>query len=281
MDYHYHIHHRRQHSRQRSNLFYNNHDDCTPSLPTDCIPVEELAASPSILAFRGLRICRQSRPTPTHPASFFEYLLSLSSWDRRLLQHVEILDCDALADYFSTDGALFIVSDGGAANERGSYGAVRFGTNFRDHRRRSPGFCTGSFRVESYGCLAILQFVYHFRLHHRLDPILCRNDFYCDNQGLITRLNFAAGPLFPFPWHFLRSDVDIEMQILDTIRLRNIKMGYHHVKGHQDTATSGMDKTKQPLSRQAQFNVECDHLATAHCELLAPPPPSLSSRPAK
>jgi hypothetical protein len=154
MDYHYHIHHRRRRSRQRSNLFYNNHADCTPSLPTDCIPVEELASPPSILDFRGLRIRRQSRPPTTCPTSFFEYLSSLPSWDRRLLQHVEILDGDALADYFSTDGSLFIVSDGGAANERGSYGTVLATSDdiLVQVSGTTEGTLPGSFRAESYGC---------------------------------------------------------------------------------------------------------------------------------
>jgi hypothetical protein len=132
---------------------------------------------------------------------------------------VEIFDCTALANYFSTDGALFIVSDGGAAHERGSYGAVLASDDaiLAQISGTTEGALPGSFRAESYRCLAIIRLVYHFRLHHRLDPILCRNDFYCDNQGLITRLTFAAGPLSPFPRHFLRSDVDIEMQILDNI----------------------------------------------------------------
>jgi hypothetical protein len=102
--------------------------------------------------------------------------------------------------------------------------------------------------------------------------------FYCDNQGLITRLNHAAGPLKPFPRHFLRSDIDLELQILDTIRLLAIHLSYHHVKGHQDDA----EPTDVPLTREAQLNVECDVLATAALVLL----PSLlfkllSSRPAK
>jgi hypothetical protein len=124
MDSHYHIHHRRRRSRQRSNLFYNDHADCTTSIPADCIPVEELTSSPSILAFCGLRVRRPSSPSTPPPGSFFEYLSSLLSWDRRLLQHVEILDGDALVAYFSTTCSLFIVFDGGAANTRDSYGAV-------------------------------------------------------------------------------------------------------------------------------------------------------------
>jgi hypothetical protein len=62
------------------------------------------------------------------------------------------------------------------------------------------------------------------------------------------------------------------MQILDTIRLFSIAIGYHHVKSHQDTATSLTDRAKKPLSRQAQLNVECDHLATATLQTARPAP---------
>jgi hypothetical protein len=84
------------------------------------------------------------------------------------------------------------------------------------------------------------------------------NQFFCDNQGLITRLNHAAGPLQPFPWHFLHSDIDLEMQIVNTLRLLHLKLTYHHVKGHQDD-----DPDDTPLSREAELNVHCDTLATA------------------
>jgi hypothetical protein len=97
-------------------------------------------------------------------------------------------------------------------------------------------------------------------MYYTIDPITCQNQnrFYCDNQGLITRLNHAADPLKPFPRHFLRSDIDLEVQILDTIRLLAITVSYHHVRGHQDEN----QPTTIPLTREAALNVECDVLAT-------------------
>jgi hypothetical protein len=50
--------------------------------------------------------------------------LRFPEWDRRLLQHVKILDGDALMDYFLTAATLHVVSDGGADDDRGSYGAL-------------------------------------------------------------------------------------------------------------------------------------------------------------
>jgi hypothetical protein len=111
--------------------------------------------------------------------------------------------------------------------------------------------------------------VYHFNLYHQLDPILCKNSFYCDNKCLISRLVLAAGPLSPFPRHFLRSDMDLDMQILDTIRLLGITFTYTHVKGHQDT-TIQSPALSPPLTRQAELNIECDHLATSALKIASP-----------
>jgi hypothetical protein len=135
----------------------------------------------------------------------------------------------------------------------------------------TEGALPGSLRAESYGCLAIFRLVYHFHLYYKLDPILCRNAFHCDNKGLIPRLTFADGPLSPFLRHFLRSDIDLEMQMIDTIRLLGIKVGYHHVKGHQDDAASPT-AGDPPLSRQAELNIKCNHLATAALQITRPSP---------
>jgi hypothetical protein len=95
-------------------------------------------------------------------------------------------------------------------------------------------------------------------MYYEIDPITCQNRFHCDNQGLITRLNHAAGPLKPFPQHFLRSNIDLEMQILHRIRLLAITVSYHHVRGHQDE----YQPTTIPLTHEAVLNVECDVFAT-------------------
>jgi hypothetical protein len=174
--------------------------------------------------------------------------------------------------YFLTGDTLYVVSDGGADGDRGSYGALLASEEniFVKISGSTEGALPGSFRAESYGCLAILRLVYHFHLYHRLDPILCKNSFYCDNKGLISRLAFAVGPMSPFPRHFLRSDMDLEMQILDTIRLLGISFTYTHVKGHQDTTQSSALPIL--LNRQAELNIECDHLATDALQLAEPSP---------
>jgi hypothetical protein len=267
----YQVHHRRRRSRQRSHLFSATPATSTTSPPPDHIPVDELSSSATLLTFRGLRLRRRALPLTPMPLSFSAYLSLLPGWDQRLLQHVTILDAPALIEYFTTDGTLFVVSDGGADGECGSYGALLATDDAMlvQISGVTEGALPGSFRAESYGCLAIFRFIYHFRRYYQLDRILCRNAFYCDNEGLITRLNCAAGPLAPFPRHYLRSDIDLEMQIMDTIRLLGIDVRYHHVKGHQDDPDP---TTNVPLSRQANLNIVCDHLATAALHVARPSP---------
>jgi hypothetical protein len=97
--------------------------------------------------------------------------------------------------------------------------------------------------------------------------ILSSNKFYCDNLGLIARLTQAASSRTPFPRNYLRSDMDLETQIVDTLRLMTLSLTYTHVLGHHYT-----DQADEPLTREATLNVECDHLATAALQTATPSP---------
>jgi hypothetical protein len=212
--------------------------------------------------FGGFCVGRKKHATMQPPSTFDAYILSLPFWDRRLLSDIVLMDSDGLIDHLRSDEPIYLVSDGGAADDKGSYGAVLANDDitYMTVFGWTEGALPGSFRAESYGCLAILQFLYHFTRFHHINPIACLNRFFCDNKGLLTRLEHAAGPLHPFPRHFLRSDIDVEMQILDTIRLLGKTLSYNHVKGHQDDV---INDEATPLSREALLNIECDHLATA------------------
>jgi hypothetical protein len=271
LDNHFAVHLRRRCSRNHSQLFNVTPDHNVLLLPPDSVPVEELASSSAILAFRGLLVQRRS-PLPINPpTTFSEYLPQLPSWDKRLLLDIEILDGPALIAHFLLSAPLYVVLDGGAAGEVGSFDALLASAEeiYVRLSGTTEGALPGSFRAESYSCLAVLRFVYHFRRFHNLDLILCCNTFYCDNEGLIKRLKFAHGPLAPFPWHYLRSDMDLELQILDTIRLLAITLAYTHVLGHQDGDAAN---EASPLTRKATLNVECDRLASAALSSAQPAP---------
>jgi hypothetical protein len=227
-DHLYAAHLRRRRSRNHSQVFDATSNHTVTTLPSDSVPVEELSSSVSILAFRGIMVRRQPVPPSLLPSTFDDYIQQLPSWDHRLLLAIDLLDGPALIAHFLLDEPLFLVSDGGAAGEVGSFGTLLATGDviFVKLSGTTEGTLSGSFRAESYGCLALLRFVYHFRQYHHLDPILCRNTFYCNNEGLIKRLKFAQGPLQPFPRHYLRSDMDLELQILDTIHLLAITIEY-------------------------------------------------------
>jgi hypothetical protein len=226
LEHHFAVHLRRRRSRNHSQLFHVTPADHVLLLPPDSVPVKELSSLPTLLAFRGLTVQRRFPLVIHPPTTFSEYLQQLPSWDQCLLLDIELLDGPALIAHFLSPAPLYVVSDGGADGEVGSFGALLASAEAIYVRLSgtTEGTLPASFRAESYGCLLVLRFVYHFRWFHDLDPILCRNRFYCDNEGLIKRLKFAHGPLVPFPRHYLRSDMDLELQILDTIRLLDITL---------------------------------------------------------
>jgi hypothetical protein len=184
---HYEVHLRQRRSRSHSQLFDATNDSTVSTLPRDSIPVEELSSSSSILAFRGLQIRHIRLAQDLTPTTFSAYLRQLPCWDRRLLQDIELVDGLALIDYFLSAKPLYIVSDGGAAGEVGCFGALLASADkiFAKLSGVTEGALPGSFRAESYGCLAILRFVYHFRRFYELDPMTCRTTFFCDSEGLI------------------------------------------------------------------------------------------------
>jgi hypothetical protein len=195
---------------------------------------------------------------------------------------VTLHDAPGLMTQLRSDEPLFIVSDGGAAGNSGSYGAL-VANNTETYVSvvgTTEGLLPGSFRAESYGCLAILRLIFHLVTYHRLPPTSFLHNFYCDNQGLVTRLQKAAGPLKRFPRHYLRSDIDVEMQIVDTLRLLAISLTYIHVKGHQDDdPQANQTGPTKPLSRQAVLNIECNRMVTAAL-LNAPTAPAITFFPA-
>jgi hypothetical protein len=214
-------------------------------LPPDCIPVEELASSALILAFRGMQGRHNVLPQPQAPKSFAEYLSLLPSWDQRLPQHVEIPDAHALIDYFQTDGeVLFVVSDGGLtpnAAPMAPYLLLLMTFWWRSLDLLKVASLDLSEPKAMVGSLSFAWYIISV-------SIISLTLFYAE-------ITFADGPLSPFPRHFLRLDIDLEMQIINTIRLLA-------------SPTAG----DTPLSRQAELNIESDHLATAALQIACPSP---------
>jgi hypothetical protein len=226
-------------------------------------------SSPSLLAFHGTNISKCTPVPPPIISTFAEYIASRPLWDKRFLPAINLVDPDGLLVHLLSDDVLFLVSDGGADANLGSFGALVAldESTFATVSGMTEGVLPGSYWAESYGCLAILRFLYNFMVYHKVTSPKTLNKFYCNNLSLITRLKQAVGSLPHFPRNYLHSDMDLEMQIVDTLRLMELSLSCTHVLGHQDETDND-----QPLTREAALNVAFDHLATAELQTAAPSP---------
>jgi hypothetical protein len=210
------------------------------------------------VTFHGIQVLKVLPSQHVDALTFSDYVLQLPLWDQRLLSDINLADTAGLLAHLQSDVPLYLVSDGGADADSGSFGALAADADkiFVSLSGTTEGISPGSFRAESYGCLAILRLVYHLVVFHAIPPPVIHHRFFCDNKGLLSRLSRATKQK-PFPRHYLRSDMDIEMQILDTLRLLEMTLTFKHVKGHQDSADATQD-----LPREAILNIECDRLAS-------------------
>jgi hypothetical protein len=160
----YQIHSRLRQSRHRSQVYSSASDASTNDLPPNSIPVNELSDSGSILAFRGTDIAQIRESALPAPLTFHDYIASLPPWDRRLLDAVTLHDAPGLLAHLQSDQPLSIVSDGGAAGDSGSYGALVANNTeiYVSVTGTTEGLLPAPFRAESYGCLAILRLLFHF-----------------------------------------------------------------------------------------------------------------------
>jgi hypothetical protein len=71
-----------------------------------------------------------------------------------------------------------------------------------------------------------------------------------DNAGLLQRIDTALSTKYLKPRKFLSSEIDIEMQIVDTLSLLDADVSFSHVKGHQDDSIESTE-----LTWHAQLNI--------------------------
>ena len=273
-----------QHARLLNSKARNSKFDAIPeqlevTLPATAIPVDAEANAiflifPSVARIQPGRLPAPSI-APTH--DYFEhYIAALPEWDRLLVTDTkwEDMDEDWLCELIEEEVELILASDGGAAHHNGSYGAL-IASHPEPHEQdgqvlievggRAFGDDPGSFRAESYGLLAILRLLFHVSVHYTLKPA-CSLRFLCDNQGLLTRIEKGVRRPYVTPRHFLISDIDVEMQILDTIKLLNRPTSFEHIHSHQDDGPRNA-----PLSWNVQLNSICDASATAQLHKLTDP----------
>jgi hypothetical protein len=169
------------------------------------------------------------------------------------------LDLDCLLEQISNLHPLVFCSDGGAVDTIGSYGSIiaTDDTILTETRGQAYGHTPRSFRAEAYGLLANLRLIFHLLSFFDLPPTLPPLSIVSDNAGLLQRISAALSTKYLKPRKFLSSEIDLEMQIVDTLGLLNCEVSFSHVQGHQDDST---DSTELPW--HAQLNIRCDTIAT-------------------
>ena len=114
--------------------------------------------------------------------------------------------------------------------------------------------------------LAHLRLLLHISIFYNISYTLA-SKLYCDNLGIIIQINKAKAKLNPSPRQYLIAEIDVEMQILDTLQIFNIEVcEIIHVLGHQYA------KEKQELlAWDSQINIYCDNLATKKIKSITTP----------
>ena len=125
----------------------------------------------------------------------------------------------------------------------GSYGSIIATDDsiLTETRGQAYGHTPRSFRAEGYGLLANLRLIYHLLLFFELPLTLPPLTIVSDNEGLLQRISLALGAKYLKPRKFLSSEIDLEMQIVDTLNLLDTEVSFSHVKGHQDDSIDPTD----------------------------------------
>jgi cytochrome b len=157
---------------------------------------------PNQLVIPALLSSLPPSPVATSPPLHWDdYVASLPKWEQFLLQHVTICDRTLLFHSLRTASQLFLASDGGAADLKGSFGYVLATDD--TILAECGGFVEGadpkSFRAEGYGLLAILRLVFHLRWFYITRNFALRFTLYSDSESLLKRLKASLSLTYPVP----------------------------------------------------------------------------------
>jgi hypothetical protein len=206
---------------------------------------------------------------PTITDTIYEYIDTLDTWKRPLLEHLEcISDKQRLHEILSSGDSIkfTLASDGGARHNLGSFGWELAIDREILWQCKGPAFGLrpGSFRAESYGFISALLFLQAYIQHFNttIDPTV-PHDFFCDSESLLKRIQRGLHRSWVNPSHCLASDFDLENGILNIITTLSISFKYSHIKSHQD---DNIEVHLPVLPWAAQMNAHIDSLATDYLD---------------
>jgi hypothetical protein len=135
--------------------------------------------------------------------------------------------------------------------------AAGFMTILTDTRGQAYGHTPCSFHAKGYGLLANLRLIFHVLVFFELPFTMPPLTIVSDSAGLLQSISADLSMKYLKPRKFLSSEIDLEMQIVDTLRLLESDTSFSHVKGHQDDS---VDPTELPW--HTQLNIRYNTIAT-------------------
>jgi hypothetical protein len=229
-------------------------------LPPDAVPAKHHHEPNKLVIPFSVATLATVPPQPPPATRWPNYLTSLPYWELMLLQHATFVNKPGLLEALRVARHLFLASDGGAADSKGSFGTVvaNADTIFLECGGRAYGADPRSFRSKGYGILAILRLLFHVWYFYWTRNRTLRFTLLCDSKSLIDRLEASRALTRLAPRRYLFSEADVELQILSAMPSLGT-VALEHVLGHQDDNDDG-----EPLSWEAQLIQQCDTLATDH-----------------
>jgi hypothetical protein len=245
----------------------------TRSLPAAAVPVDVEQEHNQYVIPSVVSSIMDPPPVPLTPNTWQDYLSSLPQWEQELIADSTIVERRLLFQALRPDHLIYLASDGGAADRRGSFGALiaSCDTILAECGGRALGADPRSFRAEGYGLLAILRLAFHLRNFYHTYNSNLKFRLHCGSESLLLRLEASRKLSRTLPRRYLYSEVDVEMQIRMAIQALGGIVYLEHVEGHQDTKYP--DK---PLPWAAKLNMHCDEIATLHLENAAAPIPTVT-----
>jgi hypothetical protein len=187
------------------------------------------------------------------PSTWLTYVATLPEWENALLHSVAFVDQRKLLDSLRSATLLYLASDGGAADSKGSSSAVMATYNhiLVECGGRAQGTNPRSFRAEGYGILAVLRLVvFHLRYFYVTRNTNLRFHLYCNSERLLKRIEASRSLCRSVPRRFLYSEVDVEMQILAAIQAVGSVVQFEPPRHKISREASAVRGPTQPTVRQ-------------------------------
>jgi hypothetical protein len=183
------------------------------AIPADATPVDHDFEPNKIVSPYHHTSILPACPPALAPLRWADYIISLPSWETTLLTSVTFVDKTLLLCALRHDPHLYLASDGGAADKKGSFGALLANADMflLECGGRAYGADPGFFRAEGYGLLTILRLVFHIRYFYFTKNLPLCFTLLCKHLHLLAQV-MALYELAPFMLSSNRAIFEIPLE---------------------------------------------------------------------